>query len=140
MYEPGLATAKAELGERVLGALEACLEAARRSSQRVGFVTARPGVSEAFLRLRLRGYGLEPRSVHALKRFSYDLLLDSTTGRDDAMLDDFLAQAEACVRDGAEVIVPVCVFFGPMLARRGRLSIRGVEILEPIGVLVGAAR
>jgi Asp/Glu/hydantoin racemase len=140
MYEPGLAEARAELGERVLGALEACLEAARRRNQRVGFVTARPGISEAFLRLRLRGYGLEPHSVHALRDFGYDLILDSTTGRDDALLEDFLTQAEACVRDGAGVIVPVCVFFGPMLARRGRLSVRGVEILEPIGVLVEAAR
>jgi Asp/Glu/hydantoin racemase len=139
MYEPGLAEARAELAVPVHGALQACLAMTRDRPARLGFVTARPGVSEAFLRLRLAAYGVEPHTVHALSAWSYDLLLDSTTGRNDAMLDDLLGRAEACVKDGAEMIVPVCVFFGPMLALSGSLEVAGVAIVDPLAALVDAS-
>ena len=142
MYDPAVETARREFGLDAFGALEASLAAARRAGASIGWLTAREGVSERFLAQRLLAHGEVPRTVRPLTVFDYDLLVDSLTCRSRTFLDDFDRAATACVEAGADVVVPVCVFFGLLCGKLHRTFVPGTEIpiIDPFAAVAAAAR
>jgi Asp/Glu/hydantoin racemase len=142
MQDPGVELARSSFDVPVIGALEASLVVARAVGHRIGWVTAREHVSDAHLERNLARLGLTGRPLHAaFAAWDFELLLQSAEGSDDRLLEDFDRCANQLVQAGADVVVPVCVFLGPVLGlRRYReVATSGVPVIDPFGAVVTVA-
>lgn len=142
MQDPGVELARSSFDVPVVGALEASLMVARAVGHRIGWVTAREYVSDAHLERNLSRLGAAGRPLHAaLPAWGFELLLQSAEGSDDRFLDDFDRCASQVVQAGADVVVPVCVFLGPVLGLRGyrEVGVSGVPVIDPLGAVVTVA-
>jgi Asp/Glu/hydantoin racemase len=142
MQDPGVELARSSFDVPVVGALEASLGVARAVGHRIGWVTAREHVSDAHLERNLARLGLVGRPLHAaFAVWDFELLLQSAEGSNDRFLEEFDRCAHELVRAGADVVVPVCVFLGPVLGLRGyrEVGTSGVPVVDPFGAVVTVA-
>lgn len=142
MQDPGVELARSSFDVPVVGALEASLVVARAVGHRIGWVTAREYVSDAHLERNLARLGVTGRPLHAaFATWDFELLLRSAEGSDDRLLDDFDCCASRLVHEGADVVVPVCVFLGPLLGLRHyrEVGTSGVPVIDPFGAVVTVA-
>ena len=142
MQDPGVELARSSFDVPVVGALEASLVVARAVGHRIGWVTAREHVSDAHLERNLARLGLTGHPLHAaFAAWDFELLLQSAEGSGDRFLEDFDRCAKQLVQAGADVVVPVCVFLGPVLGLRhySGVGTSGVPVVNPFGAVVTVA-
>lgn len=120
----------------VVGIGEAGMLLATTLGHKFAVITVAPGVVPP-IEVDLRLYGLEdraiPRPVRSLDPPSdLDLLSESVTDPFKRLIPNFERVAKDCIRDGAEVIVVGCGYYGPILTMHGynRIPDTGVPVVD----------
>lgn len=129
----------------VVGAAESAMMMAQLVGRKFAVVT----VAKEFVHVmeeNIRFHGWEDRAIRnrPVRYWEPDLsgrMLEAYAGRPERLIAEFDAQAQECVRDGADVVICACNPYGAALSQVGynQVSGTGVPVVTPLPAMIKIA-
>lgn len=121
----------------VVGPGETSMYLARMMGKSFAIITSGPASipeSEFFIhQLRMESFVIGYRPVRCLTLDS-STFLSCLDGEYTPVVEDFQEVAKGCIRDGADVLIPGCGLFSPMLSLASVRDVDGVPVIDPMQV------
>lgn len=135
-FDSGIKTASSLLPIPVVGAGESAMHLACMMGSKFAVITSEPDwiveMSHHLVQLGFERHAIPHKPVRSLS-LPMDKLISAMMGGDvGAVVDDFRAVADACLADGADVLIAGCGLISPMLSANGVNAVSGAPIVDPM--------
>jgi len=126
----------------VVGPAEASMHLASMIGEHFSVITSDPewvGEMEGHIvACGMRDFALAHRPVRSLT-LPFETFAGCLIGDYRPVIEDFTRVARTCIEDGADVIIPGCGLYSPMLTQSGIVEFEGVPIIDPMLVSLKVA-
>jgi len=137
-FDPGVETTKQVIDIPVVGVCETSLHLASTMGSQLAVITSQPEfiptMEEQIYHYRMTPRAITQKPVRATELgivAEFEAILN---GNYAPICQDFIAIADGCIADGAEVIICGCALLAPLLTLGGLNEVKGVPVINPVSV------